>query len=179
MLSFTRATDNSATMGIFSFIFGKRANAVPPVISCESDRADHLGNAATAGTEAKAAVQNRRFDDAWRLFHVQKQHYQRHALRYGMTPRQALALDGSVHEHLANIRRLENKHDDALIHMLYCVTSNTRPTKAQSQKLQAYFSRCQFIGPDAATLASFVDASRESPDFARIQVRVAAWRRSA
>lgn len=165
-------------MGIFGFFFGKRANPVPAVISRGSDGADHLGNAAAVGAEAKAAMQDRRFDDAWRLFHIQKQHNQRHALRYGMTPRQTIALDGSVHEHLANICRLENKHDDALIHMLYCVVSNTRPTKAQAKKIVAYFSRCEFVGPDTATLASFVDASRESPDFTRIQARVAAWRRA-
>lgn len=166
-------------MGIFSFIFGKRVTQVISVKPPESDNVDHLGRAAMAGTKAKAAVQERRLDDAWRLFHVQKQHYQKHALRYGMTPRQTIALDGSVHEYLANIRRLENKHDDALTHMLYCVISNTRPTKAQAKKIVAYFSRCEFIGPDVAALASFVDASRESPDYVRIQARVAAWRQSA
>lgn len=118
-------------MGIFSFIFGKPPQDVLPPLIPDYDREDHLGKAAAAGAAAKGAVTDRRFNDAWRLYHEQKEHYRRHAARYGMTPRQTIALDDSVHEHLANIRRLEGKHDDALVHMLYCVISNTRPTKAQ------------------------------------------------
>lgn len=93
-----------------------------------------------------------------------------------MTPRQTMALDGSVHEHLANIRRLERKDDDALVHLLYCVTTNTRPTKAQAKKLSTYFSRCAFPGIDPSALETFVQASSKAPDFVGIQTRVRAWR---
>lgn len=163
-------------MGLFSFIFGKPSDEIPPPLFTDADREDHLGKAAAAGHSARAALAERRFNDAWRLFHTQKEHYRRHALRYGMTPRQTIALDGSVHEHLANIRRLEGKHDDALVHMLYCVISDTRPTKALLKKLPAYFARCHFAAADENALAAFVTASKNSPDFMAIQTCVRGWR---
>jgi hypothetical protein len=163
-------------MGFFSFIFGRSRENVPPPPILNYDREDHLGKAAAAGASAKNAVAGGRFNDAWRLFHEQKEHYRRHAVRYGMTPRQTIALDGSVHEHLANIQRLEGKHDDALVHMLYCVASNTRPTKAQLKKLPAYFARCKFGAADEKMLNEFVANSSQAPDFAAIQSRVRQWR---
>ncbi len=104
---------------------------------------DYLGKAAEAGHSAKLAVKERRFDDAWRLYATQKQLYMQHAKYYEFTGQQTLALDASVSEHLANILRIEKKHDDALVHILYCAL-NSRPTKSIQSKLPTYFKRCNF-----------------------------------
>ena len=42
---------------------------------------DYLGKAAEAGHEAQAAVKDKEFDKAWRLFHEQKSFYMQHANR--------------------------------------------------------------------------------------------------
>ncbi len=167
-------------MGIWSFFFGSKHPQPPrllpePTLSA-ADRADHLGRAAAAEKKGKRAIAEARYNDAWRHFHEQKEHYLRHARRYGMTAQQTVALDGSVHDDLANIRRLERKHDDALAHLLYCVSSSPRPTKAQSKKIFSYFSRCEFKRVNADELSSYLANSREKSDFLAAKACVAAWR---
>ncbi|EJG0733295.1 hypothetical protein C4G28_RS10615 [Vibrio parahaemolyticus] len=39
----------------------------------EFDNVDYLGKAASAGTKAKQAVKNKKYDKAWKLFHEQKE----------------------------------------------------------------------------------------------------------
>ncbi|MGJ4728620.1 hypothetical protein [Luteimonas sp. SDU101] len=68
---------------------------------------DYLGKAAEAGHNAKAAVKEHRFDDAWRFYAEQKSFYMQHAKAYEFTAARTLALDASVSEHLANILRME------------------------------------------------------------------------
>lgn len=142
------------------------------------DRTDYLANAATLGARAKEAVSQARYDDAWRLYHEQKAQYWGHAQRYGMTARQTVALDGSVHEHLANIRRLEGKHADAFTHLLYCVVASEPATKAQEKKLVSYFNRCHFRTVNLAEVNAVRARLSEKPDFAAIQDTVVTWTRS-
>jgi hypothetical protein len=137
------------------------------------DTTDYLGDAARLGNEANEAMREKRYDDAWRLLHQQKERYGKHAVRYGMTTRQAVALDASVHEELANIRRLEGNHDDALVHLLYCVWSSARPTKAQGKKIDAYFRRCEFTGVSLDDLSLF---KQSTSDFRAIRASVTNWR---
>lgn len=146
------------------------------VLSQGRSTSDNLGAAAEAKHAALQAVRDKRFDDAWHLFHEQKSHYLQHAQGNGFTAREALALDGSVHEDLANIRRLENNHDDALIHMLYCVITSTKPTKSQQQKISAYFGRCKFLKATLSDVQSFVEIGSRNPNFRTIQLAVAQWR---
>ncbi len=136
---------------------------------------DHLGLAAAAKHSARQAVREKRFDDAWRLFHEQKSHFAQHAKSYGHTPRQTLALDGSVHEDLANIRRLEKKHEDALVHLLYCICTSTNTTQAQQKKIGVYVTRCKFPSTSLGDAEAFIAANRKNPDFRSIQKAVAKW----
>ena len=136
---------------------------------------DYMGKGIQLGHNGKAAIKERRFDDAWRLFHEQKEEYRKHAARYGMTARQAMALDASVHEDLANIRRLEGKHEDALVHLLYCVFSSSRPTKAQEKKISAYFERCEFKSSGDKELRKLKDDMQPTPDFIAIRNTIARW----
>ena len=165
-------------MGIWSFFFGNKLPDLPAshfTPLTEAEPADHLGRAATAKQRGKAAVAQKRYHDAWRHFHEQKEHYLRQARRYGMTAQQTLALDGSVHEDLANIRRLEGNHDEALVHLLYCVSSSPRPTKAQLKKIFSYFSRCGFGRVNSDELSAYLANPRNS-DFVTARTCVAAWR---
>ena len=139
---------------------------------------DYLGLAATSKHIAQKAVSVKQFDIAWRMLHEQKKHYTGHANRYtdgimGVSDRKkwALALDGSVHEGMANILRLEGKHRLALVHVLYWVstTKKERVTKAQQQKLSAYFNRCKFAKVSKANLDDFVEIMRGEPNFVVIR----------
>ncbi|WP_217525245.1 hypothetical protein [Vibrio metschnikovii] len=106
---------------------------------------DFLGKAAQVGHEAKAAIKLNKFDEAWRLFHEQKSLYVQHVNQSGFTPNQALALDATVHEDMANLLRLEGRHKDALVNIVYWVLAGSeRPIKRHDQKLRSYFNRCKF-----------------------------------
>ncbi|EKO3681672.1 hypothetical protein M3905_003446 [Vibrio metschnikovii] len=106
---------------------------------------DFLGKAAQVGHEAKAAIKLNKFDEAWRLLHEQKSLYVQHVNQSGFTPNQALALDATVHEDMANLLRLEGRHKDALVDIVYWVLAcSERPIKRHDQKLRSYFNRCKF-----------------------------------
>ena len=175
---------------------------------------DFLGKAAIAGHNARQAVKEKRYDEAWRQYHWQKIYYMRHcntccrqnpflksweqlereaggdeelgrkmdlaertiSISTPFTVRQILALDGSVSEGLANILRLEQKHDEALTHMLYCLMSSNSPTKSQQTKIVAYFNRCKFNGIGLEELNGFISSSADLPDLRTIQAKVKEWR---
>ncbi|WP_170899715.1 hypothetical protein [Vibrio sp. 3-2(1)] len=106
---------------------------------------DFLGKAAQVGHKAKAAMKLNKFDEAWGLFHEQKSLYIQHANRSSFTPNQALALDATVHEDMANLLRLEGRHKDALVNIVYwALAGSERPVRRHEQKLRAYFNRCKF-----------------------------------
>jgi len=144
----------------------------------EFSKNDHLGKAAVAREKARTAEAEKDYDAAWRFYHEQKEHYLQHASRNRFTKAQTLALDGSVSQQLANILRIEGKHDDALIHILYWVASSSRPTKTQEQKLIAYLKRCKFKAISVADLQRTIEEFGENPDFVQIKNAVAAWRGS-
>ena len=136
---------------------------------------DHLGPAAEAGHAAKAAVKEKRFDDAWGLYHLQKSHYHQHASQFEFSARQVLALDASVSEQLANVLRLEGRHPLALTHILYWVIAQKdSPKKRHLTKLKAYFGRCKFARRTLLEVLHYID-SAQFADFAQIQMDVTGW----
>jgi hypothetical protein len=138
---------------------------------------DFLEKAADAKQDAHAAVEARRYDEAWRLFHEQKLNYMKHASKSGFTHSQTLALDVSVSEHLANVLRLEGKHADALAHIIYWIASSTRTTETQKTKLMAYFNRARLKRITVLDIEHFVEHIKHTPDFPLIQKQVKAWKR--
>lgn len=98
-------------------------NYLDEIISDFSEN-DCLGKAAEAGNKAKQAIKDKKFDIAWKLLHEQKQHYMEHAKKNQFSAQQALSLDSNVHESLANILRLEGKHQDAFFNILYWVIAS-------------------------------------------------------
>lgn len=139
------------------------------------DSTDYLGLAATCEQRAMQAIKDRQFDDAWRLLHEQKQHYLAHASRSEFTAAQTFALEGSVSEHLANILRLEGKHDQALVHLLYLLATSRRPTVAQEKKLPAYVNRAKLPDVSIDDVRSLLDQVTDSPDFSLIQSTISGW----
>lgn len=139
---------------------------------------DYLGLAAEARRKAKTAIKERRLDDAWRLLHEQQSYWLRDAEKKGSSQRQALSLISSIHEDLANIQRIEGKHQGALASLMYCLAANSRPTKSQEKKLTSYFNRCKFKGVSEADLEAGIKRLRRSPDLRAAQEMVHGWKSS-
>jgi hypothetical protein len=172
-------------MRLFDFLKRKSAPPTEPEesfddlatrLQADFAKNDHLGKAAIARSKAQEALASGKYDVAWGLYHEQKQHYLQHAARCGFTKPQVLALDASVSEPMANILRLEGKHYDALVHIVYWVAASPRITKLQQQKLPAYFNRCRFETVTLSDLNDLVEVSRVDPDFVRIRDEIGGWR---
>lgn len=172
-------------MSLFNFFKRKKTSALDSTESYEDfskrllsefSEEDFLGKAAAARDKARAAKAVGNFDAAWNLYQEMKGFYLRHADRCNFTAAQTLAIDSSVSQFLADILRLEGKHHDALVHIIYWVASSESPTKAQQQKLKAYFSRCKFQSIGLSELHSFIESLRPLAEFMKIRNAVAAWR---
>lgn len=137
---------------------------------------DHLGFAAHAKDEAKAATKRGDFDAAWGFYHEQKSHYMQHANRFDFNNRQALALDAVVHESLANLLRLEGRHADALTHVIYWLSASPhRSSTKQADKLRIYFDRCKLKNTQLKEVQAFVRSHAADPDPREIQIQVSEW----
>ena len=139
---------------------------------------DNLGHAANAKHEANWYVSNGDLDKAWGLYHRQQHHYSQHATKDGsvFTPEATIALISSVNESLANILRLESKHRDALIHMIYCIAGTTKPTKSQLKKLPAYFKRAKFSNTTFYDMERLISQQRPLADIQEIIGCVVGWK---
>lgn len=166
-------------MRFFNFLKKKSKQIPEDSNSFEIDtRPDYLSMAAKAGHKAKAAVKAKEFDKAWGLYHEQKSLYLAHANRSSFTTLETLSLDASVHEHLANILRLESKHDAALVNVLYWIIAQShKPIKRHNEKLTAYFNRCKFSNTSLEEALDYITLQRNSLDFSEIQLKVAEWRK--
>jgi hypothetical protein len=148
--------------------YQKRANE-------EFKKHDYLGFAATAKHKALAAVETKQYDQAWKLFHDQKLHYMKHAARSEFTRLQGLALDACVSENLANILRLQGKHQDALVHAVYWVAASPRRTKTQDRKLPAYFNRANLKDVEYSAVEALLKVVQSNPELPIIQRHVKKW----
>jgi CRISPR/Cas system type I-B associated protein Csh2 (Cas7 group RAMP superfamily) len=169
-------------MGFLSIFKNKKSKADSVLqdyadkVVTEFQKNDFLGKAAEAGHKAKAAVKSKKHDEAWGLYHEQKSFYMQHANQSGFTAEQALALDASVHEEMANILRLENKHEDALVNIVYWVMASPgQPTKRHQQKLQSYFNRCKFKNTTLSEVSRTIDAQTKLPEFTLAKSLVYEW----
>lgn len=105
---------------------------------------DLLGQAAYKKKLAKLSIKEKKYDDAWKFLHEQKELYLRHASSSGFDLVSTRVIDASIHEDLANILRLESKHKQALSNLSYTYKAQfmaNRPIVTLEKKLQAYFSR--------------------------------------
>ena len=138
-------------------------------ITADFSERDNLGKAADARQRARDAIKGKNFDDAWKCYHEEKEHFFKHASQNNFTPAQVVALDGTVSKSLANILRLEKRDREAFVHVIYWISSSTRETKEQGQKLIAYFNRCKFQQHDLGDVRKFICDTQPIPDLREIQ----------
>ena len=125
---------------------------------------------------AEKAVKDKQYDKAWGLYNEQKILYMQHANDVSFTAKQALSLDGTVHEALANIMRLEGKHQDALVHIVYWLLTNSDwPINRHQQKFQSYFNRCKFKNTTLAEAREVISSQCKLPDFRLAKSIVSEW----
>lgn len=165
-------------MGILDWIFSKKSKKEPErELSIEEFNAlfehhNYLGSAAMKKSEALQAIKENRYDDAWRLLHEKKHLLLQHATEYGYDASATIAMDGTVHQYLANILRLEGKHDLALIHCVYWIKSSAPSgvTKEQLKRLPAYLNRSSVNKNDHQRVIDYAtEASDGLADLSRIQ----------
>ena len=143
---------------------------------------DYLGLAAEAKQEGMQAVKSGNYDDAWYYFHEQQSAYAKHinSPNGHFTPEQAFSLLSVVNEQLANVLRLESKHRQAIVHIVYWAAwgnASGRVKKSMNSKLKSYFKRCHFEQHNLDELEKLVEhEARSTPDFARIQSLLSEWR---
>ena len=139
---------------------------------------DNLSQAINCRNEAKKAVKEARYNDAWGLFSKQKEYYMKHATHQNFTEIQTQALDATVSEELANQLRLEGKNLDALFHIMYWVIGTRHKSiKRHEQKLKAYFNRCKFQNIDYEEVYNYVKSWDENQllDTVALYNQVKAW----
>ncbi|WP_191593932.1 hypothetical protein [Marinomonas colpomeniae] len=169
-------------MGLFSIFKRKKQKPDLEFENCAKEvmddfqRNDFLGKAAEAGHKAKAAVKNKEYDKAWGHYQEQKSFYMQHANRSGFTANQALALDASVHEDMANILRLEDKHEDAFVSIVYWILAGAdRPIKRHQQKLKSYFNRCKLKNTELSEAERIIASNTKLPEFTLARSIVSEW----
>ncbi|RUR52691.1 hypothetical protein [Vreelandella populi] len=138
---------------------------------------DHLGKAAQAKHAAKAAIKEKRFDDAWRLLQEQQHYWLSHANRMNFTKAQTFELLASINEDMANISRLEGRHDAALAQIMYAIAADTKPPQSRTKKLSSYFNRCKFDSTFTIEHAEIgLEMLKKDPIFGVVQEFVASLR---
>lgn len=151
-------------------------SSVPPILLEALDDDDYLGRAAQAKHLAANSIRSKDYDSAWSLLHDQKSNYLSHANREKFTVDQTLALDSTVHEVMANVLRLEGRHNEALVDIVYWVTAQSRsPKKAHKSKFNAYFKRCKFSNTNIDSAVRQMNSIKPPHEFIKARSLVKRW----
>lgn len=140
--------------------------------------ADTLFSQAVAVREqAAAAMKNREFDKSWGLFHQQLDIVFQYVDAAGYTdPRRVCYMEAWVREGMADQLRLERKHHQALVNLLFCVLANSEfPLKRHEKKLRAYFNRCKFKAVSLDEAVEFSKSDCLEVGLREIEAKVAEW----
>ena len=135
---------------------------------------DYLLLATEKGAEAKLAMREKNNAEAWELLQQQKSLFSKFATNEGKSGAESTALDAGVSKELANILRLDKKHKEALVHVIYWIANSKSVTKDQEGKLQAYFNRAKLSGTVVGDVMEYclIDGVKE---FSSIQKDVDSW----
>lgn len=163
-------------MGLLDLLFRKKNKDIDiEKILGIAPHEDYLLKAANASQQAAQAINEQRYDDAWGHYHQIKMFYMQHANHLG-DPKFAIELDARVHEQLANVLRLEEKHRAALPHIIYWIVGGRRvPFKKHGEKFKAYFKRCDFKNTALADAEKQVSDKYLKADLLAAQELVASW----
>lgn len=137
---------------------------------------DNLGNAADIKRYAKQAIKEKRYDDAWSLLHKQKESYINHVntinsrFGRGFSYIDMMVLVTSPHIDMANILRLEGKHQEALYHLSHhyvCLFKAKRNNETINKKMESYFNRLNLN----RTYSSFINKLKKLESVEFVDVR--------
>lgn len=149
------------------------------LLSSPSSQTDYLALAAVARRQAAEAEKQGDFDAAWRAYHDEKIHFMEHASAQQFSYEDALSLDATVHERMANLLRKEKRHNEAFAHIIYWVYAQRhRPIKRHVDKFRAYYNRvdAMSVGRDEAWAFTL---GAPMLDFRHAQLLVQQWQKSA
>ena len=135
---------------------------------------DYLQLAAEKGREAKLAMREKNNAEAWELIQQQKHFYSQLTDQRIISVTEMIGLDSNVSKDLANLLRLEKKHKDALVHIIYWVANSKSVTKDQESKLRAYFNRAKLTGPTVNDVMDYCLAAGIK-EFHVIQKDIDSW----
>ena len=139
------------------------------------DSNDYLGLAANANNRAKIEMKNKNYEKAWELFTKRQHYYYQHAEKQNFTASETIALAADVSEDFANVLRLEGNHNQALVHMIYCVAGEYPSVKYKAKKLLAYFNRAKLKNVSFEELENFIYSLPKPPNYRTIQDKVKEW----
>lgn len=139
---------------------------------------DYIGLASLESQLASEAIDAGDFDKAWG-------HYQRviflrakNAEKYKFTRSQTIAATSSVHIAMARMLKTENRHHEALIHILYYVAGSNNAIADQIKIYRPYVNRCKFSDINLAMVSAKLEEWKEEPDIRQIRDTVAKWKSS-
>ncbi len=136
---------------------------------------DYLGLAANVNHRAKLEMKNKNYEKAWELFTERQYYFYRYGEEQKLTASNIIALTADVSEDFANILRLEDNHEQALVHMIYCVAGEYPTVKYKAKKLPIYFKRAKLKDISFKELEDFIYALPKPPDYRTIQNKVKEW----
>lgn len=139
-----------------------------------NESGDYLLLAANAKRSAKEEIKNKNYNAAWEHFHTQKEFLRKHSISQNWNAIDSVNLDASVSKDLANVLRLEGKHKDALVHIVYWYSNSKSITKEQKSKLSAYYNRSQMANTSLEEIINYC-GSKQPLDFKEIRDQVDAW----
>ena len=142
-------------------------------------RSDCLGRAAVYGKKASTAVKEKEFDLAWWIYHQIKALHFEHANKFNFAQEHIIGMDSGISKSFGNILRLEGKHQQALVHILYWQLGETRPNvKRNVKKIRAYYNRSKISSITFEDLIEWMDSWNGLADYAAIQNQVSDWIKS-
>lgn len=138
---------------------------------------DFLGLAANEGSKASVAIDAKKYDEAWGHYQEMSQLYLRHAKKEKFTVPQTLALVGSTHLAMARLLKTEERHHDALIHILYCTACSDSQLEKELKDYRPFFNRCKFNNVQIEEVISNLEEWKNNPDFTSIRDTVSEWKK--
>ncbi|WP_417666987.1 hypothetical protein [Pseudidiomarina sp.] len=135
-----------------------------------------LSRAKEAKQCALEALEEGNHDEAWRKFHEQKRLFAQLGIENGSKILESLALDSSVHEHLAKVLRVESKHEQALMNITYfLLASGKRDPKLIANILAPYIENSESVTVELSEAVDDICSYDKVPDIKAAQQIISAW----
>ncbi len=133
---------------------------------------DYSGLMASVRVRGKKAIQEKKFNEAWKLFMEQKMYIMKLCAKRGCTQKEEISMDAEVSEDLANILRIEKRHLQALVHMTYCTLVDYPTVQYKSKKLKAYFNRAKLVNTSFEDFEKIAYELQANLDFKEVSDKI-------